>query len=520
MTGLAIGGSTSRLKFGHRGANHPVQDLRTGRVYITSQNHGFQVDGDSIPEAQGFTVSHVNLNDGSVEGLDPPRVAPLHGAVPPRGQPRAPGQPVPLRPLRGRPGGTAPWRTPEAPLPAPLAAYTRSDQGGKPRPPSRPRCSSSAPARSSSGRRRSSTTPGRRPAGRCARRACTTVLVNSNPATIMTDEDIADVVYIEPLTVEVVERIIARERPDGLLPTLGGQTGLNLAVALADAGVLETLQRAPARHAARDDPQGRGPRAVPRAAASSSASRCPSSRSCTTLEEAEAVARAHRPARSSSGPPTRSAAPAAASRTPSRSTRRASSRAASPPARSRRCCVERSPARLERGRVRGDARRRRQLHHRLQHGELRPDGRPHRRQHRRRAQPDADRQGVPDAPLGGAEDHPRPGHRGRLQHPVRLAPAETSCGTPIRRAAAVLRHRGQPPRLALAPPWPRKATGYPIARVAAKIAVGKTLDEIPNAVTGEDDGRLRAGARLLRGEDPALALRQVPVRRPHASARR
>ena len=65
------------------------------------------------------------------------------------------------------------------------------------------------------------------------------VLVNSNPATIMTDEDIADVVYIEPLTVEVVSRIIERERPDGLLPTLGGQTGLNLAVALADAGVLD-----------------------------------------------------------------------------------------------------------------------------------------------------------------------------------------------------------------------------------------------------------------------------------------
>jgi len=65
------------------------------------------------------------------------------------------------------------------------------------------------------------------------------VLVNSNPATIMTDEDIADVVYIEPLTVEMVSRIIERERPDGLLPTLGGQTGLNLAVDLADAGVLD-----------------------------------------------------------------------------------------------------------------------------------------------------------------------------------------------------------------------------------------------------------------------------------------
>jgi len=66
-----------------------------------------------------------------------------------------------------------------------------------------------------------------------------TVLVNSNPATIMTDEGIADRVYIEPLTVEVIERVISRERPDGILPTLGGQTGLNLAVALADAGVLE-----------------------------------------------------------------------------------------------------------------------------------------------------------------------------------------------------------------------------------------------------------------------------------------
>jgi len=65
------------------------------------------------------------------------------------------------------------------------------------------------------------------------------VLVNSNPATIMTDEDIADVVYIEPLTVEMLTRIIERERPDGLLPTLGGQTGLTLAHQLADAGVLD-----------------------------------------------------------------------------------------------------------------------------------------------------------------------------------------------------------------------------------------------------------------------------------------
>jgi carbamoyl-phosphate synthase large subunit len=65
------------------------------------------------------------------------------------------------------------------------------------------------------------------------------VLINSNPATIMTDTEIADRVYIEPLTVDFAERIIARERPDGLLPTLGGQTGLNLAAQLAESGILD-----------------------------------------------------------------------------------------------------------------------------------------------------------------------------------------------------------------------------------------------------------------------------------------
>ncbi len=65
------------------------------------------------------------------------------------------------------------------------------------------------------------------------------VLVNSNPATIMTDPDMADAVYIEPITAAVVERIIAKERPDALLPTMGGQTALNCALELADAGTLE-----------------------------------------------------------------------------------------------------------------------------------------------------------------------------------------------------------------------------------------------------------------------------------------
>ncbi len=63
----ALGANTYKLKFGHRGSNHPVQDVATGRVYITAQNHGYAVDAESLPP--GLEVSHVNLNDGTVEGL-------------------------------------------------------------------------------------------------------------------------------------------------------------------------------------------------------------------------------------------------------------------------------------------------------------------------------------------------------------------------------------------------------------------------------------------------------------------
>jgi carbamoyl-phosphate synthase large subunit len=65
------------------------------------------------------------------------------------------------------------------------------------------------------------------------------ILVNSNPATIMTDPDLADATYIEPITPEIVAKIIEQERPDALLPTMGGQTALNTALALARMGVLE-----------------------------------------------------------------------------------------------------------------------------------------------------------------------------------------------------------------------------------------------------------------------------------------
>jgi carbamoyl-phosphate synthase small subunit len=69
ILGLAAGARTSRLPFGHHGINHPVREVRTGRVTVTSQNHNFQVDATTIPAESGLYVSHINLSDGSVEGM-------------------------------------------------------------------------------------------------------------------------------------------------------------------------------------------------------------------------------------------------------------------------------------------------------------------------------------------------------------------------------------------------------------------------------------------------------------------
>jgi len=224
IIGRAAGASTSRLPFGHHGANHPVKDLETRAVHITSQNHEFQVDADSLPAGGDFFVSQRNLNDGSVEGL-------AH---------------------RGRPVFSVQYH-PEG-CPGPQDNQHLYDRFIEMVRAGRPVTKAARPATAAS-RPRKVLILGSGPIviGQAAEfdyagtQACKalreegieTVLVNSNPATIMTDEEVADRVYLEPLTVESVERVIARERPDALLPTLGGQTGLNLATELANAGVLD-----------------------------------------------------------------------------------------------------------------------------------------------------------------------------------------------------------------------------------------------------------------------------------------
>jgi carbamoyl-phosphate synthase small subunit len=87
LLALAIGAQTSKLKFGHRGGNHPVMDVASGRVYITSQNHGYQVDSATVPTGEGWKVAQISLNDGSVEGLAHERLPVFSVQYHPEGSP-------------------------------------------------------------------------------------------------------------------------------------------------------------------------------------------------------------------------------------------------------------------------------------------------------------------------------------------------------------------------------------------------------------------------------------------------
>src|SRR5919204_3355032 len=222
LIGRAAGAQTSRLRFGHHGGNHPVMDLRSGRVSMTSQNHEFQVDAGTLPRDSGFVISHRNLHDGSVEGL-------VHERLPVRS--------VQFHP-EGGPGPQDNQKIFDEFLDLVAGRSTPAMRvTSKPGKPASVLVIGSGPI--VIGQAAEFDYAGTQACKALREEGVRTVLVNSNPATIMTDEGIADRVYVEPLTVEAVTAIIERERPEGLLATLGGQTGLNLAVALDQAGVLD-----------------------------------------------------------------------------------------------------------------------------------------------------------------------------------------------------------------------------------------------------------------------------------------
>ena len=228
ILGRAIGGTTSRLPFGHHGVNHPVRDLMTGATHITSQNHEFQVDAAGIPESSGFFVSHRNLNDGSVEGLAHRGLPAFSVQFHPEGQPG----PTDNQHHFDRFIEMTRSRRPAHVLAGPTRSLVDADHR-----PAKVLIIGSGPI--VIGQAAEFDYAGTQACKALREEGIETILVNSNPATIMTDEHVADRVYIEPLTVESIERIIERERPDAVLPTLGGQTGLNLAMELHRTGRLE-----------------------------------------------------------------------------------------------------------------------------------------------------------------------------------------------------------------------------------------------------------------------------------------
>ena len=258
LLGRALGAETVKLPFGHHGANHPVKDLTTGAIEITSQNHNFAVDASDLPG--GVELTHVNLNDGVCEGLAVRRGRRLQRPAPPRGRSRPPRQRATCSPASPTAWPPAGGRNPELFTPAVEFLAVSAKSSTRKRSP-RGGAGSGLPAPAEGGGlmpRRDDLSSilviGSGPIviGQACEfdysgtQACRVlreegyrvVLVNSNPATIMTDPDFADRTYVEPLTPEVVARIIERERPDAVLPTLGGQTGLNVAMALYEQGLI------------------------------------------------------------------------------------------------------------------------------------------------------------------------------------------------------------------------------------------------------------------------------------------
>ena len=216
LMALANGAKTYKLKYGHRGGNHPVKDLTNNRVYISSQNHGYAVDGTTIDPAIA-KEAFINVNDGTNEGLA----------------------------YEGKNIFTVQFH-PEA-CPGPQDSGYLFDRfmdmmkGAEimPRIKDIKKVLVIGSGPIIIGQAAEFDYAGTQACRSLKEEGLEVVLLNSNPATIMTDKDIADRVYIEPLTVEVVEQLILKEKPDSVLPTLGGQAALNLAMELEENGFLK-----------------------------------------------------------------------------------------------------------------------------------------------------------------------------------------------------------------------------------------------------------------------------------------
>ena len=227
----AAGAKTYKLKYGHRSHNQPVQQVGTTRCFITSQNHGYAVDDNTLPE--DWEPLFVNMNDGSNEGIrhktNPWMSAQFH--------PEACSGPTDTE-----------WMFDEF-----VAMLEKSGkrsevrdyiQGGKTLQQDNSLTSIKKVLLLGSGALKIGQAGEFDYSGAQALKALKeegihSILINPNIATVQTSKDVADTVYFQPVTPEFVERVIEKERPDGILLSFGGQTALNCGVELYEKGILE-----------------------------------------------------------------------------------------------------------------------------------------------------------------------------------------------------------------------------------------------------------------------------------------
>ena len=244
----AAGGKTYKLKYGHRSHNQPVREVGTNRCFVTSQNHGYAVDANTLPS--DWEPLFVNMNDGSNEGIrhktNPWLSAQFH--------PEACSGPTDTE-----------WMFDEfvkmlRPTPQPLpvmegSGYLQSQQTieGQAEKLFTPRPNREGPGEGLVCRKVLILGSGALKIGQAGEfdysgaqalkalkeEGIHSVLINPNIATVQTSKDVADTVYFQPVTPEFVERVIEKERPDGILLSFGGQTALNCGVELYESGVLE-----------------------------------------------------------------------------------------------------------------------------------------------------------------------------------------------------------------------------------------------------------------------------------------
>ena len=218
----AAGGKTYKLKYGHRSHNQPVRQVGTNKCFITSQNHGYAVDDSTLPS--DWEPLFVNMNDGSNEGIrhksNPWFSAQFH--------PEACSGPTDtewmfdefVKALEGK---------------TPLPLY-KEEENVVHKPSKVLLLGSGALKIGQAGEFDYS---GAQALKALKEEGVKTVLINPNIATVQTSKDVADTVYFQPVTPDFVERVIEKEKPDGILLSFGGQTALNCGVELYQKGVFE-----------------------------------------------------------------------------------------------------------------------------------------------------------------------------------------------------------------------------------------------------------------------------------------